>query len=178
MNAFENLPTNKVIILPNNKNIIMAAKSAAELTVKNVAVIPSRTIPQGLAAMLRLIPDGDFDQVVEEMNQALEEVHSGQITTAIRNVQIDNVEVQEGQIIALLDGKLVCSAHSLEKATLDLLDKVEADHYELVTLFFGADISKQDANQIADTIQAAYPNLEVELQDGGQPHYQFILSIE
>jgi DAK2 domain fusion protein YloV len=178
MNAFENLPTNKIVILPNNKNIIMAAKSAAELTVKNVAVIPSRTIPQGLAAMLRLIPDGDFDQVVEEMNQALEEVHSGQITTAIRNVEIDGVEVQEGQIIALLDGKLVCSAHSLEKASLDLLDKAEADQYELVTLFFGADIAKQDANQIADTIQAAYPNLEVELQDGGQPHYQFILSIE
>jgi hypothetical protein len=178
MNAFENLPTNKVVILPNNKNIIMAAKSAAELTVKNVAVIPSRTIPQGLAAMLRLMPDGDFDRVVEEMNHALEEVHSGQITTAIRNVEIDNVEVQEGQIIALLDGKLVCSAHSLEKASLDLLDKAEADQYELVTLFFGADISKQDANQIADTIQASYPNLEVELQDGGQPHYQFILSIE
>lgn len=178
MNAFENLPTNKVVILPNNKNIIMAAKSAAELTVKNVAVIPTRTIPQGLAAMLRLIPDGDFDRVVEEMNQALEEVHSGQITTAIRNVEIDNVEVQEGQIIALLDGKLVCSAHSLEEASLDLLDKAEADQYELVTLFFGADISKQDANQIADTIRAAYPNLEVELQDGGQPHYQFILSIE
>ena len=128
--------------------------------------------------MLRLIPDGDFDQVVEEMNQALEEVHSGQITTAIRNVEIDNVEVQEGQIIALLNGKLVCSAHSLEEASLDLLDKAKADQYELVTLFFGADISKQDANQIADTIRAAYPNLEVELQDGGQPHYQFILSIE
>lgn len=178
MNAFENLPTNKVIILPNNKNIIIAAKSAAELTVKNVAVIPSRTIPQGLAAMLRLIPDGDFDHVVQEMNQALDEVHSGEITTAIRNVEIDDVEVQEGQIIALLDGKLISSAHSLEKASLDLLDKAQANQYELVTLFFGADISKQDANLIADTIQAAYPDLEVELQDGGQPHYQFILSIE
>ena len=156
----------------------MAAKSAAELTVKNVAVIPSRTIPQGLAAMLRLIPDGDFNLVVEEMNQALDEVHSGEITTAIRNVEVDNVEVQEGQIIALLDGKLVSSAHSLEKAGFELLDEVEADQYELVTLFYGADISKQDANQIADAIQAEYPNLEVELQNGGQPHYQFILSIE
>ncbi len=178
MKAFENLPTNNIIILPNNKNIIMAAKAAAELTVKNVAVIPSRTIPQGLAGMLRLIPDGDFDLVVEEMNQALDEVHSGEITTAIRNVEVNGVEVQEGQIIALLDGKLVSSAHSLEKAGFELLDKVEADQYELVTLFYGADISKQDANQIADAIQAEYPNLEVELQDGGQPHYQFILSIE
>ena len=178
MNAFENLPTNNILILPNNKNIIMAAKAAAELTVKNVAVIPSRTIPQGLAAMLRLIPDGDFNLVVEEMNQALDEVHSGEITTAIRNVEVDGVEVQEGQIIALLDGKLISSAQSLEKAGFELLDKVEADQYELVTLFYGADISKQDANQIADAIQAEYPNLEVELQDGGQPHYQFILSIE
>lgn len=156
----------------------MAARAAAELTVKNVAVIPSRTIPQGLAAMLRLVPDGDFDQVVEEMNQAIDEVHSGEITTAIRNVEVDNVEVQEGQIIALLDGKLVSSAHTLEKASFELLDKAGIEDYELVTLFYGEDISKQDANQIADAIQAKYPFLEVELQNGGQPHYQFILSIE
>jgi hypothetical protein len=178
LDAFENLPTDKVIILPNNKNIIMAARSATELTVKNATVIPTRTIPQGLAAMFRLAPDGDYDQVVADMNAALEEVETGEITTAIRNVEIDSVKVQEGEIIALLNGKLVYSAQSLEEACLTLLEKAGASEYELVTLFFGADVSKHDANQIADTIRNAHPNLEIELQDGGQPHYQFILSIE
>jgi len=178
LSAFENLPTDKVIILPNNKNIIMAAKSATELTVKNATVIPTCTIPQGLAAMFRLAPDGDYDQVVADMNAALEEVETGEITTAIRNVEIDSVKVEEGEIIALLNGKLVYSAQSLEEASLTLLEKAEASEYELVTLFYGADVSKHEANHIADTIRNAHPNLEVELQDGGQPHYQFILSIE
>jgi len=178
LSAFENLPTDKVIILPNNKNIIMAAKSATELTVKNATVIPTCTIPQGLAAMFRLAPDGDYDQVVADMNAALEEVETGEITTAIRNVEIDSVKVEEGEIIALLNGKLVYSAQSLEEASLTLLEKAEASEYELVTLFYGADVSKHEANHIADTIRNAHPNLEIELQDGGQPHYQFILSIE
>ena len=102
IHAFENLPTDKSIILPNNKNIILAAKTAAGLTVKKVVVIESRTVPQGLAAMMRLVPDGDIDEVAAEMTAALSEVETGEITIATRSVEIDNVEVQEGQIIALL----------------------------------------------------------------------------
>ncbi|HLE52138.1 MAG TPA: DAK2 domain-containing protein [Anaerolineales bacterium] len=178
LSAFENLPTDQVIILPNNKNIILAANSAAELTVKNVAVIPSRTIPEGLAAMLRLVPEGDFDAVIAEMTEALDEVQTGEITTAIRDADIDGVHVREGEIIALFNRKLVHSTNNLEAACLGLLEKANAADYELVTLFYGSDVTKQDANQIADTIRIAYPNLDVELQDGGQPHYQFIISIE
>jgi len=178
LKAFENLPTDHIIILPNNKNIIMAAKSAAELTVKKVAVVPSQTVPEGLAAMLRLIPDGDFDRVVADMSAAIDEVQTGEITTAVRNADIDDVLVEEGEIIALLNRKLIHSATNLEEACLGLLEKAEAENYELVTLFYGADVTKYDANHIADAIRKAYPNLEIELQDGGQPHYQFIISIE
>lgn len=178
LNAFEDLPTDKVIILPNNKNIIMAANSAAELTVKQAAVIPTRSIPQGLAAMFRYLPQGDFDEVVAEMNNALEEVGTGEITTAIRSVEVDGVQVNEGETIALFNGKLVSSANSLEEACKSLLEFTDVSQYELITLFFGADITKQDGNKIADAIRAAHPNLEVELQDGGQPHYQFIISFE
>ena len=178
LNAFENLPTDQVIILPNNKNIILAAKSVAELSVKNVAVIPSRTIPEGLAAMLRLVPDGDFDAVIAEMNEALDEVQTGEITTAIRDADIDGVRVREGEIIALFNRKLVHSTSNLEDACLGLLKKANAADYELVTLFYGSDVTRHDANHIADAIRIAYPNLDVELQDGGQPHYQFIISIE
>ena len=178
IHAYENLPTDKIIILPNNKNIIMCANSAAELTVKDVAVIPSRTVPQGLSAMMRLMPDGDFNQVVDEMMAALEEVESGEITTATRNVEIDGVQVQEGQTIALLNGKLVVSAQSLEAACLDLLKKAHAEHFELITLFYGADTLKNEVNLITDIIRRTYPELEIEVQEGGQPHYQFIIAIE
>lgn len=178
LDAFEDLPTNKVVILPNNKNIIMAAKSATELTVKEAAVIPTRTIPQGLAAMFRYLPHGDFDEVVAEMNSALDDVDTGEITTAIRSVEVDGVKVNEGETIALFNGKLVSSANSLEEACRSLIETADVSQYELITLFYGADITKQDGNKIADAIRADYPHLEVELQDGGQPHYQFILSFE
>lgn len=176
--AFENLPTDKIIILPNNKNIILAAQQAQEVTVKDVRIVPTRTIPQGLAAMLHLNPDGDIEQVVEKMTRAMQDVISGEVTTATRSVEIDGVEVTKGQIIALLDGKLALAASSVEEACLGLLKKAGADKYELITLFYGKDLSTAEANRIADVIRARYPAQEVELQEGGQPHYQFILSIE
>ncbi len=178
LNAFENLPTDNIIILPNNKNIILAAESAGELTVKRVAVIPSRTVPQGLAAMLRFAPNGDYDAVIQEMTHALEDVETGEITTATRNVEIDGVAVQEGQTIALLNGALVYSATSLENACLGLLEKAHADHFELITLFYGADLPKTEVNRITDIIRRRYPEQEIEVQIGDQPHYQFIISIE
>ena len=178
LGAFEDLPTDKVVLLPNNKNIIMAANNAAELTVKKVAVIPSRTIPQGLAAMFRLVPHGDLDSVAADMISALEDVDTAEITTAIRSVEIDGVNVEEGETIALFNGKLLVSAGSLEEACNSLLNKLELDNYELITLFHGEDVSNQVANQITDEIRASHPQLEIELQDGGQPHYQFIISFE
>lgn len=178
LNAFENLPTDKIIILPNNKNIILAAKAAAELTVKQIAVIPSRTVPQGLAAMMRLIPDGDFDETVKDITQSTEEVQTGEITTAVRNVEINGVTVHEGQIIGLHNGQLVTAASNLEEACLDLLQKANTDKYELITMFYGENVSRNEVNHIADVIRARYPDQEIEVQEGGQPHYQFIISIE
>jgi DAK2 domain fusion protein YloV len=178
IHAFENLPTDKIILLPNNKNIILTAQAAAELTVKKVAVIPSRSVPQGLAAMMRLIPDGDFDNVVSEMIAALDDVETGEITIATRSVEIDNVQVQEGQIIALHNGKLVLAATSLEEACLELLKTAHADHFELITLFYGGNVPKTEVFRIADQIRALYPAQEIEVQEGCQPHYQFIFAIE
>ena len=178
LNAFENLPTDKVIILPNNKNIIMAANQAKDVTVKKVAVVPSRTVPQGLAAMLSLQPDGEVASVSEKMTKALSAVQSGEITTAVRNVEIDGVNVKAGQVIALLDGKLVVSANSIEEGCLRLLEKAEAGEREIITLFFGQDMPHTEANRMADLVRAKFPNQEVEVQEGGQPHYQFIISIE
>jgi dihydroxyacetone kinase-like predicted kinase len=178
LDAFENLPTDKIIILPNNKNIILAAQQAKDVTVKNVHIIPSRTIPQGLAAMMHLNPDGDLDAVVSRMTKSIEDVITIEITTATRTVEIDGVSVEQGQVIALVNGKLAVSAVSVEAACLGALEKAETTERELITLFYGEDMTSTEANRIVDVIRAAYPAQEVELQDGGQPHYQFILSVE
>jgi dihydroxyacetone kinase-like predicted kinase len=183
LNAFKDLPTDKIVILPNNKNIILAAQSAAQAAAqanlqKSVSIIPSRTVPQGLAAMLRLVPDGDLEAVVAEMNAALNEVETGEITTATRSVEIDGVAVEEGQIIALHNGKLILGANSVEDAVLGFLKAAKTEERELITLFSGANIPRSDVDNMLAIIQETYPDQEVELQDGGQPHYHFIIAIE
>jgi len=178
LDAFENLPTDKIIILPNNKNIVLAAQQAKEVTTKNVRIIPSTTIPQGLAAMLHLDPDGELEKIVQKMTKALDGVLTGEVTIATRSVKIDGVQVKDGQVIALLNGKLAVSSDSLEHACLEFLKKAKVVDYELITLFYGEDLSHAEANRIADLIRKDYPKQEVEVQEGGQPHYQFIISIE
>ena len=178
LSAFENLPTDKVVILPNNKNIILAAQAAKEVTVKNVHIVPSCTIPQGLAAMMHLNPDGEVEAVAAKMTRALDDVTSGEITIATRSVEIDGVAVEKGQVIALMNGALVLSAASVEQACMGLLDKADAASHELITLFYGGDLAPTEANRIVDLIRAAYPSQEIELQYGGQPHYQLIISVE
>jgi len=128
--------------------------------------------------MLALQLDGEVDAVAEKMTKALSTVKTGEITIAVRNVEIDGVNVKEGQVIALLDGRLVTSAGTVEEGVLDMLEKAEAGGYELVTLFYGQEMPHAEANRIADMVREKYPNLEVEVQDGGQPHYHFIVSVE
>jgi DAK2 domain fusion protein YloV len=178
LDAFENLPTDKVIILPNNKNILLAAQQAKDVTVKKVFVVPSRSIPQGLAAMMQLNPDGETEAVAAKMTKAIEDVITIEVTTATRTVEIDGVSVEQGQVIALVNGKLAISAVSLEQACLGALAHAHAENFELITLFHGEDLPTTETNRIVDVIRATYPGQEIELQDGGQPHYQFIISVE
>ncbi len=176
--AFENLPTDKIVILPNNKNIVMASDAAAELSVKDVKVIRSRTAPQGISALMRLAPEGDLKKVVNEMTAAMDDVVTGEITTATRTVEIDGVEVKDGEIIALLNGKLVLSTQSLKEGCLGLLEKIEMDDYELISLFYGKETTTEEVDKIAKIVEEAYPDHEIEVQNGGQAHYQFVLAIE
>jgi dihydroxyacetone kinase-like predicted kinase len=183
LDAFKDLPTDKVVVLPNNKNIILASQSAAQAAAqqglsKKIAIVPSRSVPQGLSAILRLVPDGELDAVVADMNSALGDVDTGEITTATRSVEIDGVAVQEGQVIALFNGKLVHAAASVEEATLGLLEIAGAAQRELITLFSGAGLAAAEVERIASLIREAYPDQEVEVQIGGQPYYPFIISIE
>jgi hypothetical protein len=176
--SFENLPTDKVIILPNNKNIILAAKESASMTVKNVAVIPTISVPQGLSAMFRLIPDAEFEDNVKGMTEAIEDVETGEITIATRSVEIDGVQVEKGEVIALHNGKLVSSSKSIDEACEALLVAADAQNYERITLFYGEDVQQQQVNDLADKIRSIYPDHEIEVHNGGQPHYQLIIAIE
>jgi len=178
LSAIENLPTDRIVVLPNNENILMSARQAIELTVKQVAVVPSHSVPQGIAAMLALAPDGDFDATVRAMTEAMSGVVTGEVTVATRSVDIDGVYVQEGQAIGLLDGKLAAAGDTPESVTMKLLEKGIPEDAELITLYYGADMPVMQANQLADRIREQCPKQEVELIEGGQPHYHSILSIE
>ena len=126
----------------------------------------------------RLVPDGELEAVAEKMTKAIANVKTGEITVATRTVEIDGVRVKDGQVIALLDGKLVVSAETVEQGVMDLLEKANAAEHELVTLFYGEGMPHGEANRIKDVISRKYSNLEIEVQEGGQPHYQFLISIE
>ena len=178
LQAIENLPTDKVIVLPDNKNIILAAQTAASMTVKKVAIIPSKSVPQGLSSMLRLDPQGDFERIVKEMTNALADVETGEVTIATRSVEINGVNVKLGEVISLHNGQVVQASTNLEDACLGLLEKAHTEDRERITLFYGDNISKNEVNSIVDKIRAAYPHHEIELHEGDQPHYQFIFAIE
>ena len=178
LKSFEDLPTNNVIILPNNKNIILAADTAKSLSVKNVKVIPSTSIPQGLAALLRLDPEGDVDSIAEEMIDALSEVDTCEITTATRSVEIHDVEVETGKFIGLLNGKLLVSGNSVKEACTQILSKADMASRERITLFYGENITREEVDQISQHLAELYPDHEIEIHEGGQPHYHLIISLE
>jgi len=176
--AFKDLPTDKIIILPNNKNIIMASEAAKKLSKKNVAVIPSTSIPQGMVSCFRLDPNADFDDIVGEMNEALTEVETGEITTATRSIKINGITVKKGEVISLLNGKLVHSSRSIYKSCSELLKTAKTEEKEHITIFYGNHVESEMTDKLTQQIANEYPDHEIEIHSGGQPHYQFILSIE
>ncbi len=176
--AIDELPTDKIIVLPNNKNIILAAEAARDLSVKQVAVVPSRSAPQGIAALMALNPDRDVAANAEAMTRALKLVKTGEITRATRSVQLDGVEVQEGALIGLAEGRLTCSGPDEMSVLGELLEHLEVGDCGLVTLYYGADVKLAQAADAAEFIRGRYPEVEVEVIEGGQPHYTYILGAE
>ncbi|MFQ5944037.1 MAG: DAK2 domain-containing protein [Anaerolineales bacterium] len=178
LSAVEGLPTEEIVVLPNNKNVIMAAQQAAKLSEKNVQVVPTRSMPQGIAAMFCLDPNGDLQETADSMNAALGEVKTAELTRATRTTTINGIPCMEGQIIAILDDDLVAATDELLEAALIALEDAGASAYELITLYWGGDLSEQEAQEISKMIAERYSKQEVELVFGGQPHYDLIFSIE
>jgi hypothetical protein len=178
LGAIEGLNAEEVIVLPNNANIIMAARQAGELSRKTVVVVPTETIPQGISALLAFNYQVDLETNAQMMERAARSVQTAEITTATRAAQINGVSVEEGEIIGLLNGTLTASGSILEEVVQEMLRQMKAGEQEIITMYYGEDITDTAAEKLADTIRASYPDQEVELVDGGQPHYHYILSAE
>jgi DAK2 domain fusion protein YloV len=178
LKAVEGVPSQDVIILPNNKNIIMAAEQAKALSAKNVEVVRTITVPQGISALLALNYQADLATNARLMEEAAMTIETIEITAAVRSVQINGIFVQEGEMIGLINDVLQVKGVSPTQVTLAALGQIDAESYEIVTVYYGESVPADEAQQLADEIKAQYPEQEVELVDGGQPHYYYILSAE
>lgn len=182
LSVIRQLPHKDIILLPNNANIVMAARQAAALAEdKVITVIPSRTLPQGISAMLEygnIQAIGSTEEMIAAMHEALQQVVTGEITTATRNTELDGVTVRKGQLIGLVDDRLVTTGEEMLEVALDLLEKAEVRQYELVTLYYGIGVTETQAEQLVEKLCAAYPEQQFQVVDGGQPLYPYIISIE
>jgi len=178
LRAVEALPHTEVIILPNNGNIIMAAKQTQALTRKRVIVVPTETIPQGMAALVAFNYEADIEANARAMEQAAAAVETGEITTAVRAVTLNGITVNVGDVIGLHNGALVVAGTSEEEVAWDLLKRMQAADREIITIYYGHDKSAAAAQGFAARVRAAYPGQEVEVIDGGQPFYAYLISAE
>jgi DAK2 domain fusion protein YloV len=178
LKAVQSVPCQDVIILPNNKNIVMAAEQAKALSEKNVEVVRTITVPQGITALLALNFQADLQTNTHVMTDAVTTIETIEITSAVRSVQIDGINVQKGEVIGLVNGKLTIKGDSPAQVAQKALNQVSAENYEIITLYYGESIIADKAQQLASQIEEQYPGQEVEVVDGGQPHYHYILSVE
>ncbi len=178
LSAVEKAPTRQVIILPNNSNVILSAQQVVGLTQKEVYVVPSKTLPQGIAALISFNFEADFASNCQTMTDAINNVQTAEITTAVRSVQLDRVSVREGDFIGVINGHLAVAGQNKQQVMYDTLKRMNINNYEIVTLYYGEDITTEQAEQMAKDIKTRYAQLEIEVIDGSQPHYAYILSAE
>ena len=178
MKAIEKLNAKNIIILPNNSNIIMAANQAKELSDKNIVVIPTKNVPQAFAALVTFDGDADIAENEANMMEALSTVKSGQVTYAVRDTVINDVEVKEGNIIGIAEGKLLSAGDKVDEITTDLIEKLVDEDSAIITLFYGEDTSKEDAQALRDALEENFEDVDVELHYGGQPLYYYLISVE
>ncbi len=176
--AIDKFHGSDVLLLPNNVNVILAAQQAQKLSSKNVRVVPTKTVPQGIAALLSLNYQSDLAANAERMLDAAQQVQTLEITRAVRDTTLSGFQIKSGDVMCLLNDELVSVGRDYDQVTLDVLEKVEAGTCEVITLYFGQECAPAQAGAMADRIKALYPELEVEVHDGGQPYYYYIISLE
>ena len=179
LNAIEHVNAKTVFILPNNKNIIMAANQAVDLVEdKQIIVIPTKTIPQGITALVNYIPDHSVEENKEQMMAEIENVKTGQVTYAVRDTEIDGKTIKQNDFMGIGDKSILSVGTDLMATTLEMVDAMVDEDSAIVSIYFGSDSDEDSANELAAAIEEKYPDVEVEVNDGGQPIYYYVISVE
>ena len=179
LQAVNRINATTVFILPNNKNIIMAANQVSELAEdKEVIVIPTSTVPQGITALISFLPEASPEENKEAMTEAISVVKTGQLTYAVRNTTIDGMEINEGDYMAVGDKSILAVGKNIRQVIADMMDAMVDDDSEIITIYFGDEVDEEDAAAVEKMIGEKYPECEVELHDGGQPIYYYVISVE
>ena len=176
--AVEATHARNVFILPNNTNIILAAQQASELTEKNVIVLPTKSVPMGISAMLAFSADMGVEENTEAMTEAAENVHTASITYAVRDTTYEGKEIHQGDIMGMIDNKLSVLGSEVHQVGLDIAEKMVSEDTDLITIYYGSDVSEEDAQKLCDALAKKYDDCDVELQYGGQPLYYYLIAVE
>lgn len=179
LNAIDKVNADTIFILPNNKNIVLAANQAASLTEgKNVVVIPTKTVPQGITSIINFVPDAGVEDNVAAMNEAIALVRTGQVTYAVRDTVIDDKEIKQGDYMGIGDSGILSVGEDLKNVTISMIDEMVDDEISLVSIYYGSDVSEEEANAISEEILKKHSDIDVEVQSGGQPIYYYVVSAE
>ena len=179
LNAIDQVNAEHIFILPNNKNIILAANQAQALTEdKDIIVVPSKTVPQGITAIINYMPDADAQTNLEAMIEGIGNVKTGQVTYAVRDTHIDDKEIHEGDIMGIADQGIIAVGESVEKVSLEMLQTLVDEDTSLISLYYGEDVQEEDASKLAEEVEALYPEIDIDLHLGGQPIYYYVMSVE
>lgn len=176
--AADKVPSRNVFVYPNNKNIILAAQQANDLTNKNLIIIPTRSVPEGIAAAIAFDPDGSVEDNTEAMNDAIKNVKSGSVTYAVRDTHVDGFDLSVGEIIGLDDKAILAKGNGVSQTTEALIERMIDDNVMTITLFYGEDIKEEDATELQERLAEKYPECEVTVAFGGQPIYYYLISLE
>ena len=179
LTAIEKVHAETIFVLPNNKNIVMAANQARDLTEdKKIIVIPTKTVPQGITAVINFNPDDDAETNEATMMEEIKNVKTGQVTYAVRTTCIDDKEINEGDIMGIGDAGILSVGTSIEETTKDMLSQLVDEDSELISLYYGEDVSEEDAENFVAEIEELYPDVDVDAHFGGQPIYYYVLAVE
>lgn len=176
--AVKKVRAKSVIILPNNSNIILAAEQAQDFTDKKLFVVPTKTVTQGIAAMLAFDPEADGESNAENMKDGYSNILTGSVTYAVRDTEYDGKEIHEGNILGLAEGKIACCGEDIKATAIELTEKLIEERSDLITIYYGQDVTEDDANEIADQLSEKYPDTDFEVISGGQPVYFYLISAE
>ena len=179
LEAIAKVNAKNIFVFPNNNNIILAANQARDLTEdKNIIVIPTKTIPQGITALINYVPEKTIEENTEEMLESITTVKTGQITYAVRNTKIDEKEIHEGDIMGIGDHGILAVGQDVEKTTLETVEAMVDEDSEIISIYFGAEVSEEEAEVLKEALEEKYPDFDIDVNQGGQPIYYYVISVE